>query len=176
MRAIVLAMAGFGICVGLSACDQVPGPAPQQQAQAAPVAPPCNCQQPPEHLTRLSYIPRHDYGYRHHRRHAQYAGSGYDESYRARGDHGSYTSRSTESVDSYDYVSSSRSSRYAENDSAYGGGGYHGGGNVTWVDGYGRGYFDGAPPTRAASMNGRRMDVWHGYDADCPEGYGQDGY
>jgi len=25
-------------------------------------------------------------------------------------------------------------------------------------------------------MNGKRMDVGHGYDVDCPEGYHQDGY
>jgi hypothetical protein len=28
----------------------------------------------------------------------------------------------------------------------------------------------------AQTMNGKRMDVGHGYDVDCPEGYHQDGY
>jgi hypothetical protein len=165
--------AGLLMGVGLAGCDQAP--APQQMAQAAPpVAPPCNCGEkavPDTHLTRLSYIPRH-----HRDRHS------------ARGYHGSYASRSEESMQSYGYVSASSVS-YSESrtsSSGYNEGyareGFERGGRhyyrsgIVWVDGYGRGYFAGQRPTVAQTMNGKRMDVGHGYDVDCPEGYHQDGY
>lgn len=172
MRAMTMIAMGIVMGAGLAGCDQAP--APQQTAQVAPPAAPCNCGQtavPDNHLTRLSYVPRHTY-----RRH-RHAG----------GDHGSYTSRSEESVQTYGYVSASRVA-YRESSSSYssGGGydreGYSRGGHhyyrkgIVWVDGYGRGYFDGQQPTVAQSMTGKRMDVGHGYDVDCPEGYRQDGY
>lgn len=171
MRAITIAAAG--LLIGLSGCDQTP--APQQQAALAPppaAAAPCNCGQtavPDNHLTRLSDVPRHT---RH-----RYEG----------GYHGSTTSRSEESVQAYGYVSASTVS-YSESSENYssGGGyareGYERGGHhyyqngVQWVDGYGRGYFAGQRPTVAQGMTGKRMDVGHGYDVDCPEGYHQDGY
>jgi hypothetical protein len=169
MRAITIAAAG--LLIGLAGCgDQTT--TPQQTAQATPpAAAPCNCGQtavPDNHLTRLSYVPRH------HRRH-------YEGRY-----HGSGTARSEESVQSYGYVSASRVS-YTESSESYSSGGYEregyvrGGhhyyrGDVQWVDGYGRGYFAGQRPTVAQSMTGKRMDVGHGYDVDCPEGYHQDGY
>jgi hypothetical protein len=171
MRAIAIAAAG--LLIGLSGCDQTPAPQ-QQTAQVTPPAAtaPCNCGQtavPDNHLTRLSYVPRH------HRRH-HYEG----------GYHGSGTTRSEESVQSYGYVSASQVS-YRESSESYSGGGYaregyvRGGhhyyrGGVRWVDGYGRAYFGGQRPTVAQTMNGKRMDVGHGYDVDCPEGYHQDGY
>lgn len=169
MRAIAIAAAG--LLIGLSGCDQTTAPQ-QQTAQAAPPpAAPCNCGQttaPDHELTRLSYVPRH------HRQH-------YEGGY-----HGSYTSRSEESVQAYGYVSASSVS-YSESSDSYSDGGYaregyeRGGhhyyrGGVQWVDGYGRGYFAGQRPTVAQSMTGSRMSVGHGYDADCPEAYHQDGY
>jgi len=42
-------------------------------------------------------------------------------------------------------------------------------GNITWVDGYGRGYFQTGPARVADSMSGRRLAPYHGYDADCPD-------
>jgi hypothetical protein len=172
MRAITIAAAG--LLIGLAGCDQTPA-TQQQTAQAAPpAAAPCNCGQtavPDNHLNRLSYVPRHTYR-RHHR---------YD------GYHGSHTSRSEEAVQSYGYVSASRvsyseSSQSTSDDGGYAREGYERGGHhyyrggVRWVDGYGRGYFAGQRPTVAQGMTGNRMDVGHGYDVDCPEGYDQDGY
>jgi len=170
----VMAMVGTALLMGLAGCDQT---APQQQtAQIAPAAvapPPCNCGDkavPDSHLTRLSAVPRH---------HWHHAESGY---------HGSYTSRSEESVDSYDYVSASRVSysessvSYSESGS-YDRSGYTAQGHhyyrdgVRWVDGYGRGYYGGQRPTVAQEMTGKRAAVWHGYDADCPDHpHGSDGY
>lgn len=163
MRALVLAAAG--LLVSLSGCDQVPAPTQQQAQIAAPVAPPCNCQPPAEHLARLDYAPVR------HTRHRHYDG----------GYHGSYTSQSENSVDAYGYVSASSVS-YSESssDSSDSTGGYEGGGydaeghryyrgRIAWVDGYGRGYFNDGPVTVAQTMNGKRMHVWHGYDADCPD-------
>jgi hypothetical protein len=177
MRIAGLMAVGLLMGVGLAGCDQAPAPQQQvaQVAPPAPVAPPCNCGDkavPDTHMTRLSYIPRHRY------RHHHYEG----------GYHGSYTSRSEEAVQSYGYVSASRVS-YSESSSSSGGydegtareGFERGGhryyrGQIVWVDGYGRGYFAGQHPTVAQTMNGKRMSVGHGYDANCPEGYGQDGY
>ena len=172
MRITGLVTVGLLMGVGLASCDQASTPQQQVAQVAPPAAPACNCGDkavPDTHMTRLAYIPRH------HRRH-------YREGY-----HGNYTSRSEESVQSYGYVSASRVS-YSESSESYASGGgyeregyYRGGhhyyrGGVQWVDGYGRGYFTGQRPTVAQTMTGKRMDVGHGYDADCPEGYHQDGY
>lgn len=172
MRFTGLVTVGLLMGVSLAGCDQVPAPQQQTAQIAPPAAPACNCGDkavPDTHMTRLSYIPRH------HRRH-------YREGY-----HGSYTARAEESVQAYGYVSASTVS-YSESNESYSSGGgyaregyYRGGhhyyrGGVQWVDGYGRGYFAGQRPTVAQSMTGKRMDVGHGYDVDCPEGYHQDGY
>lgn len=165
MRAMAIVAMGLVMGAGLAGCDQLTAPQQQQTAQVAPPAvapppPPCNCQPPAGQLTRLSYVP-------HHRRH-HYEG------------HGSYTSRSEESVDSYGYVSASSVSYSESNASASEGGGYdrdgymaHGHhyyrGGVQWVDGYGRGYYGGERPTVAQTMTGKRMAVGHGYDVDCPD-------
>jgi hypothetical protein len=175
MRIAGLMAVGLLMGVGLAGCDQAPAPQQQVAQVAPPAAPACNCGEkavPDNHLTRLSYIPRH-----HYRRH-RYEG----------GTHGSYTSRSEESVQSYGYVSASRvsysesstsssgySEGYAREGFERGGHRYYRGG-IVWVDGYGRGYFGGQRPTVAQTMNGKRMDAGHGYDVDCPEGYRQDGY
>jgi hypothetical protein len=175
MRITGLVTVGLLLGVGLAGCDRTPAPTQQVAQVAPPAAPVCNCGEkaaPDRHLTRLSYIPRH-----HTRRH-HYEG----------GYHGSYTSRSEEAVQSYGYVSASRVS-YSESSTSSGGydegyarEGYERGGHryyrgqIVWVDGYGRGYFAGQHPTVAQGMTGERMSVGHGYDADCPEGYGQDGY
>jgi hypothetical protein len=174
MRITGFVAVGLLMGVSLAGCDQAPAPQQQVAQVAPPAAPPCNCGDkavPGTHLTRLSYIPRH------HRRH-----------YREGGYHGSYTSRSEESVQSYGYVSASSVS-YSESstsssgyDEGYAREGFERGGHryyrrgIVWVDGYGRGYFAGQRPTVAQTMNGKRMDVGHGYDVDCPEGYRQDGY
>ncbi|HEY2033142.1 MAG TPA: hypothetical protein VGH02_05600 [Rhizomicrobium sp.] len=177
MRA--MAIVGMGILMGasLAGCDQTTTAPQQQTAQAAPpvvaAPPPCNCGEraaPDNHLTRLSYVPRH----RHH----------YEGGY-----HGSYTSRSEESVDSYGYVSASSVSYSESSSSTSEGGAYdrdgyiaHGHryyrGGIQWVDGYGRGYYGGQRPTVAQEMTGKRAAVWHGYDADCPDQPrgGPDGY
>lgn len=175
MRAMAMVAIGLLMGAGLAGCDQT---TPQQQtAQVAPAAvvpPPCNCGEraaPDSQLTRLSAMPRH---HRHH-----YEG----------GTHGSTTSRSEESVDTYDYVSASSvsysesSSSYSD-DGAYDRSGYTAHGHryyrdgVQWVDGYGRGYYGGQRPTVAQGMTGKRMDVGHGYDVDCPDQPrgGPDGY
>jgi len=162
------------MALSLSGCDNpdTTTPPPQQQAQAVapPPAPPCNCQQPAEHLSRLS-TGTHRYRHRYAR---EWAGE--------RGYHGSYTSQSTKSLDIYGYVSASSVNSYESSgdyEGGYSGYGeydsrsgsydahhrrYYGAG-VTWVDGYGRGYFNSAPPTVAATMRGRRLAPWHGYDA-----------
>lgn len=172
MRAMGLVAAGALLGLGLTGCDQAPAPQQQVAQVAPPAAPACNCGDkavPDTHMTRLSYIPRHR---RHH----------YESGY-----HGSYTSRSEESVQSYGYVSPSSVSYRESSESYASGGGYeregyvrgghhYYGGGIVWVDGYGRGYYGGQRPTVAQGMTGKRMDTWHGYDADCPEGYHQDGY
>jgi hypothetical protein len=79
-------------------------------------------------------------------------------------------------------VSYSESSESTSSGGGYAREGYYRGGHhyyrggVQWVDGYGRGYFAGQHATVAQGMTGKRMDVGHGYDVDCPEGYHQDGY
>ena len=176
MRATAMVAMGLLMGAGLAGCDQFP--ASQQQtaqvapASAAPVAAPCNCGEraaPDSHMTRLSYVPRHHYRHR-------YSRQGY---------HGSGTSRSEQSVFAYDYVSASRvsyseRSESYESSGSYAGGGYEANGyyahghhyyrnGIAWVDGYGRGYFAGQHPTVAQEMTGKRMNVGHGYDADCPE-------
>lgn len=170
MRATAIVAIGLLMGAGLAGCDQTPAPQQQtaQVAPAVPATPPCNCGEravPDTHMTRLSYAPRH-----------HYARHGY---------HGSGTSRSEQSVFSYDYVSASRvsyseSSESYESGGSYVGGGYEANGHyarghhyypngIAWVDGYGRGYFAGQHPTVAQEMTGKRMEVGHGYDADCPE-------
>ena len=73
---------------------------------------------------------------------------------------------STGSVDAYNYMSSSSVS-YS---SGYGGGYGQGGANgITWVDGYGRGYFAGQRPTVSKTMRGVRLDPYNGYGVDCPD-------
>jgi len=164
MRAMAMVAMGLLVGASLAGCDQTPAPQ-QQTAQVAPPAPvappPCNCGEraaPDNQLTRLSYAPH---------RHRHY--------------HGSFTSRSEQSVMTYDYVSSSRVS-YSESSESYSssGGGYDANGytarghhyyppGIVWVDGYGRGYYGGRPPTVAQEMTGKRAAVWHGYDKDCPE-------
>jgi hypothetical protein len=166
MRALAAISAVILTGVSLAGCD-MPG-SHQQQVAVAPAPPPCNCGQaavtppPPEHLARFSYVPRHHY-VRHHY-YAAYSGPAH---YRG----GYTTDYAQSSVDSYDYVSSSRAS-YSESSYAEGGyseGGYASGGRVVWVDGYGRGYFRNEHTTVAASMRGRRLAAYHGYDVDCPE-------
>lgn len=207
MRAVatisVLILAG----VSLTGCD-MPG-SHQQQAAVAPV-PPCNCRQaaetmtappePTEHLRRFAYSPRH-----YHHRYRYYAQA---RPMHYRGHYSTYSEqydvdRAQQSVDSYDYVSSSRVTRseseYAQSQyrsggvsvrayaasgsggayaSGYGGGyggvyandegGSYSNGRIVWVDGYGRGYFSNGPVTVAATMRGKRLATWHGYDVDCP--------
>src|SRR6202012_4666451 len=70
--------------------------------------------------------------------------------------------RSQQSVDAYNYVSSSRVTRsgYSQSSyesSGYEDGGYQSGGRVTWVDGYGRGHFNNGPVTVAAPIRGSRL-------------------
>jgi hypothetical protein len=166
MRALATISAVILLGAGLAGCDM-----PGSQPQAA--APPCNCTTTPpatmtpppaptEHLTRFSYAPRHHYV--HHR---YYTEAGYHPAhYRSRYD----IDRAQQSVDAYDYRSSSRTI-YTQSDYSEGGyesGGYQGG-QVVWVDGYGRGYFSNGPVTVAATMRGRRLDAYHGYDANCPD-------
>src|SRR5690348_10545017 len=177
MRRTAIVAMGLLMGASLAGCDQLPG-SQQQTAQttsapaAVPVTPPCNCGEravPDNHMARLSYLPRH----RHHYGRREW------------GYHGSGTSRSEQSVFAYDYVSASHVS-YSESSESYeGAGSYVGGGyeangyyargrhyyrnGIAWVDGYGRGYFAGQHPTVAQEMTGKRMDVGHGYDADCPE-------
>ena len=97
-------------------------------------------------------------------------------------------SRSEQSVDSYGYVSrstvssSSYESDQGGDDEAYNARGYYAGGRhyyrggVAWVDGYGRAYARNDRPTIADTMNGKRVDPWAGYDANCPQATGNDGY
>ena len=80
----------------------------------------------------------------------------------------------------YGYSSSSRVG-YGDNSYGYSGGAYGYGATdtrgqsyynsgITWVDGYGRGYYAGPRPTVAQTMTGQRLDAYHGYDEYCPEG------
>ncbi|HEY5336810.1 MAG TPA: hypothetical protein VIJ85_01285 [Rhizomicrobium sp.] len=177
MRAFATIAAIGLLGTALTGCD-MPGSG-QQQAAA-----PCNCTgtppativaapSPTEHLTRLSYGTRH-----HYVRHRYYADVGYRNTTRRTPHYrGGYnTDYSQQSVDAYDYVSSSRrsESRYSSSYSssstsygAYGEGSY--GGRITWVDGYGRGYYNSGPVTVAATMRGPRLDPYHGYLVDCPD-------
>ena len=169
MRALATISAVVLLGAGLAGCD-MPG---SQQQQVAVAAPPCHCTttppatmtpppEPTEHLTRFSYAPRH-----HYFRHRYYGEAYYRPAYHSRYAvyRGRYTiNRSQQSVDAYDYVSSSRvtQSDYSES-------GYENTGRVVWVDGYGRGYFNNGPVTVAATMRGKRLLPYHGYDADCPD-------
>jgi hypothetical protein len=167
MRALATISAVVLLGASLASCD-MPG-SHQQQVAVAP--PPCNCAQqaatmtpppaPTEHLTRFSYAPRH-----HYYRHRYYAEARYRPAYyRSR----YYADRSQQSVDSYNYVSSSSVTR---SQSDYSDSGYSNGyqsGRIVWVDGYGRGYFSNGPVTVAATMRGRRLEAYHGYDVDCPD-------
>lgn len=180
MRAWATVSTVIVLGASLVGCD-MPG---SHQSQAA-ATPPCNCTttppgtmtpppEPTEHLTRFSYAPhRHYVRHRHYygeARYRDYAEAHYRSAYYSRYD--SY--RAQQSVDAYDYVSSSRVTRsdYSENGYAVGyEGGYangYRGGRVVWVDGYGRGYFSNGPVTVAATMRGKRLLPYHGYDADCP--------
>ena len=171
MRAMGIAAAGLMIGLGLTSCDMPASAPPQQQARAPAPAAPCNCQQPSfpgEHLARLDDVP-----HRHHMRRTAYRA--YGERY-----HGSYLSQSQSSVQTYGYVSASsvsyRSSETSdggyESDARYG---YESGhhhyyrGQISWVDGYGRGYFQTGSATVAQTMTGRRLAPYRGYDVDCPE-------
>lgn len=171
MRITGLVTVGLLMGVGLAGCDQAPAPQQQTAQVAPPAVPACNCGDkavPDTHMARLAYIPRH-----HRRRTSE-------------GYHGTYTSRSEESVQSYGYVSASRVS-YSESSESTSSGGYeregyvrgghhYYGNGIVWVDGYGRGYYGGQRPTVAQGMTGKRMSAGHGYDVDCPDGYHQDGY
>jgi hypothetical protein len=153
MRNLATISAMMLLAAGLTGCD-MPGSAPQQQ-QAAQLPPPpavapataCNCNQTAAADDNLARLPVAHHHYRH----------------RTYGYHGSYTSQSEKSVDAYDYQSASR-----ESDESYVANGPRNGG-VVWVDGYGRGYYAGPPPTVAATMRGKRLAAWYGYDQDCPD-------
>jgi hypothetical protein len=160
------------VAVSLSGCDWIDGK-PQQTA-AVPAAP-CVCQPPPapERLTRLSYAAPHHY-MRHRHSWALYSDG---HAYR----HGEGYVHGADAVDAYDYVSTSRVS-YTESsessgdiDEAYSRSGMIAGshrlyrGNIAWVDGYGRGYYDSGAPTVAQGMIGKRLAPYHGYDVDCPD-------
>jgi hypothetical protein len=171
MRALAKISAMVLLGAGLTSCD-MPG---SHERQAALTPPPCNCattppaamtSPPAEHLRRFSYAPRHHYI--RHRYYAQYVHS----RYRSRYD----VDYSQQTVDAYDYVSSSHVTRSAYSRSGYAGGYYAGGyedgygsRRIVWVDGYGRGYFSNGPVTVAATMRGKRLDPYHGYNADCPD-------
>jgi hypothetical protein len=170
MRALATISAVVLLGASLAGCD-MPGSHQQQVAVAPP--PPCNCASSPataaapaEHLTRFAFARRHHY--RPHRYYAEARHSNYRGRYE--------TDRSQQSVDAYDYQSSSRVSHsdYSEREyeGGYSGGydgGYNGGGRIVWVDGYGRGYFSNGPVTVAATMRGKRLAPYHGYDVDCPD-------
>jgi hypothetical protein len=176
-RASWVTAATLLVAVSLSGCDWIDGK-PQQTASVAVPAASCNCQPPaatPEPLTRLSYTtPRRVH---HHEWARNYTDGGnyslemQDEGYV----HGA------DAVDSYGYVSASRVEYTESSESSgayeedYGRGGAYAGwhryyrGNIAWMDGYGRGYYESGAPTVAQSMTGKRLAPYHGYDVYCPD-------
>jgi hypothetical protein len=157
MRALATISAVTLLSAGLAGCD-MPGSQQQQAAVApppatAPTTTPATVTPPPdpnEHLARLSYAPQHSYVRHRHYTAARYRS--HDEN-----------NRSQQSVDAYNYVSSSSVTRSSYSESSYGSG------QIVWVDGYGRGYFNNGPVTVAATMRGQRLAPYHGYNVDCPE-------
>jgi hypothetical protein len=152
MRALTIATTCLLLGGSLSGCDLFAPP--QQAAQvaqpvAAPAPPPAA--EPP--LTRLANTG----AVQHVRRHRYERGVG------------------EQSVDVYGYVSASRTA--SAESTSQGDEEFRGydrmrhiyRGNITWVDGYGRGYFQTGPARVADSMSGRRLAPYHGYDADCPD-------
>jgi hypothetical protein len=169
MRALATISAVILLGAGLAGCDM---PWSQQQRAAAR---PCNCittppammtppPAPTEHLTRFSYAPHHYYV-----RHRYYA----QTRYRPPHYHGTYNiDRSQQSVDSYNYQSSSRVTQSTYSESEYTSrytGAYYQNARIVWTDGYGRGYVNNGPVTVAATMRGERLRAYHGYGVDCPD-------
>jgi hypothetical protein len=172
MRALATISTVILLGASLGSCDM-----PGSHRQQAAVAPPCDCAPhatttpapPAAHPTRFSYAPRH-----HYIRHRYYAAE-HHANYRYRNRY--EIDRAQQSVDAYDYVSKSRVTRSDYSESGYSEngyaseyeGGYRRGGRIVWVDGYGRGYFSNGPVTVAATMRGKRLAPYHGYDVDCPD-------
>lgn len=110
-------------------------------------------------------------GYRHRSRHSFHHGyQGSDE------DYARYWSSMRVAVSSYDYRSTSRVHRSSGTSSGYVSGGAYSSGDYVgepahyesgWEDGYGRTH-GGTHLSRGAYA--ARMDPWHGYDVDCPDG------
>lgn len=121
------------------------------------------------------YSENHGYrerGYRHSYRYGHRHGyQGSDE------DYARYWTSARASASSYDYRSTSRVystgasyDRSYTSDGAYASGGYIGESayhDSGWEDGYGRTHA-GTYLSRGAFA--ARMDPWHGYDVDCPDG------
>jgi hypothetical protein len=189
MRAILMTGAVILSCVALSGCDKIMGTGTTQQAED------CHCLRQaapqPEHLTRLAppgypqyaevrhrYRVRHaHYAYREHRAYHAYESIAQGETFQER----SYYSASGTYIDAETGYGSGR---------AYGMRSYreHGWrraqqGRGYWIDGYGRAHYISRNAELAAA-NASNMAVnsqmdhrtWFGYDKDCPEGFGQDGY
>jgi hypothetical protein len=164
----ILTMGVLG--VSLAGCD-MPG-SHQQQAAVAPV-PPCNCRQasetmtappePTEHLRRFAYVP-HYYRRRHY---AYVRPTHYRERYATYSEHYD-VDRSQQSVDSYDYVSTSRVTRSESeySQSQYSRGGYSvrayaaaGSGGGAFVSSYGNGYGGAYANSYGDGYSGGRI-VW----------------
>jgi hypothetical protein len=185
MRAILLAGAAALTFVALSGCDQITG---NKTAQQVAPSVDCHCLRenapPPEHLARLAPPEYPEYTAPRYRRYAaDYTRHEYE----------SYAQVSETFVDrSY----SSASGTYFDAESGYGSGHAYGAheyrdhgwqrppqGRGYWIDGYNRAHFISRKAELAAAVAGNtavnsEMDhrTWFGYDKDCPEAFGQDGY
>jgi len=173
MRAILLAGVLALVSAGLTGCDWF---GVQGNRQAANT--PCPCPPAPapqaEPLARLappSYAQSTPARHRHRSRDSYTSYAETTESFEER----SYSSASGEYVDA--------ESGYGEDGGAYRahrrgppGGGY-------WIDGFNRAHYisrnaelEARNAANMAVNSGRMHSTWLGYDKDCPEAFGQDGY
>ncbi len=129
-------------CAALAGCDQTPqaaAPMPPPAASVLPTPPP------------LAPAPVVEAAATHHHRHH----------------HAWHTDTSSDYAqsddDSYGYISDSTASGDESDTSAAS--------TQTdqWTDGYGRPHPIGNHQRVAGTMDGKRLDAWHGYDVNCPE-------
>lgn len=153
MRIRLAAAAALAVLT-VSGCDINTGAPRTAKADCNCTPAPTAAPAPPQETARYAPPPHHR---RHHRSYAYGGGYAWRSEY------------SEVSVETYDYRSDSRAyvtggigeTGYGES----GGGGAHGG----WVDGYGRAHGDAGTAVHDRAAGRRRLDPWHGYDADCPD-------
>jgi len=172
MRALLVAGVVALVSAGLSGCDWLNGQGSQQQASNCPClrepAPPA------EPLARLAppALPQAAERRRHFRAHHTAGYANYTEASESFVER-SYSSASSSAFGTYE--DDERESVRRVRREPPGGG--------VWIDGFNRAHFISRnaelEARNAANMavNSQRMHrTWFGYDKDCPEAFGDDGY